>query len=441
MPIRWRLHIAPSSGAFPVCRWYGRPTPVRETLALASEADELFYGGAAGGGKTFCLLGVGATKHRKSIIFRRTYPRLFEIVQTSRELFSSCGEYNGNEHYWRFASGALLEFRAIQYEFDKYNYKGRSHDFIGWDEVTEFTESQYRFVNAWCRTVDKNQRCRIIAAGNPPGSSEGQWVKDYWGAWLNPKHPHPALPNELRWYARVNDHDEERVDATPFYENDILIYPRSRTFIPAKVADNPFFGTGYIAMLQSLPEPMRSQLLYGDWSIGTKDDQWQCIPTAWVLAAIERGKAGKPVIVNEQNKTLAPEPLSALGCDIAHGGEDKTVIAKLYGHWFDKLVSYPGTATDTGEKAANLIIKEWTDKAPIGVDMIGYGISCYDALRAREVPCKESISPPRANSATRRAYIRSSISARNAGGDCARRSTPKAGKKFPCRMIPNYLPI
>ncbi len=364
-----------------------QPLPGPQALALNSQADELFYGGAAGGGKTFYLLG-NAAMHKKSVVFRRTYPRLFEIVQTSRELFRECGTYNGNEHFWRFATGGLMEFRALQYEHDKYNYKGRPHDFYGWDEVTEFTESQYRYVNAWNRTTDPRQRCRIVAAGNPPGTHEGQWVKTYWGAWLGAAHPNPALPGELRWYARLDDKDEELANGQPFMHEGKIIYPRSRTFIPASVKDNPFLGEAYIGMLQSLPEPARSQLLYGDWSIGAQDDQWQVIPTAWVLAAVERWQRGKPVITEAKNGRVSPHPLSALGCDIAHGGEDATVIAKLYGHWFDALVSYPGSATDSGEKAANLILKEWSDGAPLGIDVIGYGVSAYDALRGRNIPVK-----------------------------------------------------
>lgn len=35
-----------------------RPLPGPQTMAYSSPADELFYGGAAGGGKTDLLLGV-----------------------------------------------------------------------------------------------------------------------------------------------------------------------------------------------------------------------------------------------------------------------------------------------------------------------------------------------------------------------------------------------
>jgi hypothetical protein len=66
----------------------------------------------------------------------------------------------------------------------------------------------------------------------------------------------------------------------------------SRTFIPSRVSDNPYLmGTGYMTQLQSLPEPLRSQMLYGDFKAGVQDDPWQVIPTAWVEAAMRAGSA------------------------------------------------------------------------------------------------------------------------------------------------------
>jgi hypothetical protein len=80
------------------------------------------------------------------------------------------------------------------------------------------------------------------------------------------------------------------VDGEPCYDFDPadykpeeIITPRSRTFIPARVTDNPhLYGTGYMAQLQALPEPLRSQMLNGDFHAGMEDDPWQVIPTAWI---------------------------------------------------------------------------------------------------------------------------------------------------------------
>ena len=69
-----------------------------------------------------------------------------------------------------------------------------------------------------------------------------------------------------------------------YYSPDDIIKPLTRTFIPSRVTDNPYLmATGYISTLQSLPEPLRSQMLKGDFEAGTEDDPWQVIPTQWVV--------------------------------------------------------------------------------------------------------------------------------------------------------------
>jgi hypothetical protein len=158
----------------------------------------------------------------------------------------------------------------------------------------------------------------------------------------------------------------------PFDHKGETIIPKSRTFIPARLTDNPFLlQTGYGATLQAMPEPLRSQLLYGDFRIGRLDDSWQCIPTSWVKAAQARWTPTPPEGLK----------LSCLGVDVSFGGADQTVIAARYGNWFAPLRKYQGAATDSGQKAAGLVLKEWGDGAPCHVDGIGYGAACAEALR------------------------------------------------------------
>ena len=101
------------------------------------------------------------------------------------------------------------------------------------------------------------------------------------------RHGHKK-PGELRWYATLpNGNEIERADGTPFKDGHELIKPKSRTFIPARVKDNPDLrNTGYISTLQALPQPVRSQVLHGDFTAGIQDDPWQVIPTAWVEASM-----------------------------------------------------------------------------------------------------------------------------------------------------------
>jgi hypothetical protein len=201
---------------------------------------------------------------------------------------------------WRFNKpgpfqGKRIEFGACQYENDERKFQGRPHDLKGFDEITQFTESQYKFLITWNRSTIPGQRVRVVATGNPPVSAEGRWVIDHWGPWLNPAHTNPAKQGELRWFVTSGDgKDIEVPDHNPVlikYDDgtEDWTYPKSRTFIRARVEDNPrLMETGYRRTLQNLPEPLRSRMLRGDFGVGHEDDEWQIIPSDWVLAAQAR---------------------------------------------------------------------------------------------------------------------------------------------------------
>src|SRR5262249_17786968 len=127
------------------------------------------------------------------------------------------------------------------------------------DECSDFTESIYRFVVGWNRSVDPGQRCRVIAGSNPPTTAEGLWVVRYWAPWLDPLHPKPALPGELRWFTTGEDGADLEVDGPgPHIIRGEAITARSRTYLPGKPSENPdLTGTGYAAVLAGLPEELR----------------------------------------------------------------------------------------------------------------------------------------------------------------------------------------
>ena len=346
------------------------PLPGPQSEAFNSPADELLYGGAAGGGKTDLLLGLAYKEHKRALILRREYPRLNAIVERSREIYAKNGEYNETKGIWKFKHYKRVRFASVQHEKDKRGFQGQAQDFYGFDEITEFTESQYRFLTAWNRSAHPNQRCRIVCTCNPPTSAEGDWILRHWGAWLDPSRPNPAKPGELRFYTTIDGKDVEFMTDEPVEVKGKLVKPRSRTFIPAKVQDNPYLiNSGYIETLQALPEPLRSKLMFGDFSAGREDDAYQVIPTEWVRMAQERWK----------ERPDAPQ--TAIGVDVARGGADKTVIAVRYGNWLDELKTYPGTSTPDGPAAAALVMAQRRDKSIINVDVIGVGTSVYDHLK------------------------------------------------------------
>lgn len=356
--------------------WLPQSKP--QSLALLNQADELFYGGQAGGGKSDLVLGLSIIAHEKSIIFRREFAQLTALIERSREILTDIARYNGQEHIWRdIPGGRTLEFGGVQHEDDKRRYQGRPHDLKAFDEVPEFTESQFRFLTGWARSTNPEQRVRIVATGNPPSHAEGMWVIEYWAPWLDDQHPNPAQPGELRWFAVVGGKDVEVGGPEPFAHEGETVLPKSRTFIPAALSDNAYLaGSGYETILQGLPEPLRSQLLYGDFTIGVQDDPWQVIPTEWVRAAFRRyEEIPRPDI-----------PMDMLGVDVARGGEDQTVICKRHGHWFPPLLKYEGKDTDDGPKVAALVVKARGDSsAYINIDVIGVGSSAYDTLASQDV--------------------------------------------------------
>jgi hypothetical protein len=349
------------------------PFPGPQTLAYHTSADEMFFGGAAGGGKTDLLLGLALTAHRRSIIYRRETKQFSAIVDRSRELLNGRDwKFNSNEHTWRSADGRVVQFGGAQHEWDWQKHQGHPFDLIGWDELPHFTRLQYRILNGWNRTADPSQRCRIVATGNPPTNPEGRWVVEEFAPWLDSQYPNPAQPGELRWYSVIDEKLTWLESGEEFVHKGERIKPRSRTFIPARVTDNPVYaGTDYVSTLQSLPEPIRSQFLYGDFDAGQEDDPWQVIPTSWVRKAQERWTERPP----------KGAPQNCLGVDVARGGRDKTVIAARYGSWFAKLRKYEGKQTPDGPSVAALTIKAHEGNSEIHIDVIGVGSSAYDYLK------------------------------------------------------------
>lgn len=351
--------------------WTSLPGP--QKMALECEADELYYGGGAGGGKSDLLLGYGLSQSRAGIIFRRQFKQLEGpegLIERSKRIVGRSEHFNGSRMIWRLGE-RMLEFGAVDHEDDKEKYQGRAHDFKGFDELTQFSESQYLYLNGWARTTTPGQRVRTIACGNPPQTAEGEWVIQRWAAWLDPQYGNPAVPGEVRWYARIDGKDTEVDGADAFEYKGETIKPRSRTFIPARVTDNPYLmATDYTSQLQNMPEPLRSQLLYGDHSIGLMDAAFQVIPTSWVRAAQQRWHDGR-----------VSDEVTAIGTDVAQGGSDLTTFAPRYGDWVDRLEQIPGEQVPDAQINATHVTRVLTNGGYAVIDIDGIGASTYFLLK------------------------------------------------------------
>jgi hypothetical protein len=370
------------------------PLPGPQTMANESVADVIGYGGAAGGGKTDLACGKAMTQHTRAAIFRREAPQLVGILDRLTELIGSRDGYNSRENIWRHIGprDVTIEFGSTPNLGDEKKHQGRPKDLLVIDEATNMLEAQARFLMGWVRTTIPGQRCQTLLTFNPPTDSEGRWVVQFFGPWLDDMHPlYPATPGALLWVAAIRGKDnwDRPSDPRPFVMGDLgqrvydfnpaeytgerralIVNPQSRTFIPSRITDNPFLmGTSYMTTLQALPEPLRSQMLNGDFKAGMEDSQWQVCPTGWVDAAMARWR------------DLSPKPsMDSLGVDVARGGRDNTILQGRHGMWFDKPKTHPGKETPDGPLVAGLAIGATRDAAVIHVDVIGVGSSPFDFL-------------------------------------------------------------
>ncbi|AMU91599.1 terminase [Sphingopyxis macrogoltabida] len=371
----------------------GRQSEAADSLAFITG-----YGGAAGGGKTDLIAGLSLTEHQRSAIFRHEKSQTEGIIQRLNEILGGNTGYNSQKSVWKTTVAnipRLIEFYGLADASDHQKAQGRAHDGKFYDEVTEQRESQVRFTMGWTRSKAPAQRCRVLMTMNPPTTTAGRWVIKFFGPWLNDQHPNPAAPGELRWFTTVNgNEDYECPDGRPFvlfrgeplYDYDPrefpiekIITPISRTFIPSRTKDNYFYvRSGYIQTLQMLPEPLRSQMLDGNFSAGVEDDEWQVIPTDWVQAAMDRWEP----------RPNGKGEMDSMGVDPAWGGRDNFVISPRYGAWFDDLVIIPGheiPKETAGRVGAAKVIQHRRDRAPVHVDLLGGGLATYNALHEDQI--------------------------------------------------------
>ena len=195
------------------------------------------------------------------MLFRRTYPDLEKsLIRRSFELYPRLGgEWKGDSKLWTFPAGESVYFAHCQYEKDVYSHQGAAYQFIGFDELTQFTLTQYLYLMSRLRSA-RNVPLRMRAATNPGGEGH-EWVFDRWGPWLNPDHPIRAKPGEVKYFVKCADESERlatRDDPRAF----------GRTFVPSSLSDNPYLAnTDYSTTLEQLDPVTRAQLRDGNWLI------------------------------------------------------------------------------------------------------------------------------------------------------------------------------
>jgi hypothetical protein len=180
---------------------------------------------------------------------------------------------------------------------------------------------------------------------------------------------------ELLWYTNIGGKDTEVDGPGPHWINGESIIAKSRTFIRAKLSDNPDLSkTNYDAVLAAMPERERLAYREGRFDASLKDKAAQIIPSAWVRAAMDRWTDRPPDGV----------PMCAMFVDCTGGGVDPMAIASRHDGWYAPIHVTPGNeipAESAGRSAAGIVVSQRRDKAIIIVDMGGgYGGPLYEHL-------------------------------------------------------------
>jgi predicted phage terminase large subunit-like protein len=211
-----------------------------------------------------------------ALILRRTFAEIEEtLVERSRRIYSRIApdaSYNAADHVWRWPGGARIRFGYLERDEQVLQYQGAEFQYIGFDELTHFTEYQYRYMLSRARgTAGLPIRIR---AGTNPGGPGHEWVQARWQPWLGEQRT--ALPGEVLFYVNPagchcfehTDADQmERYVARDYVPRCVHDIPFSRVFIPAKVEDNPKIDPTYVAQLGSQDALTRAQLRDGNWLI------------------------------------------------------------------------------------------------------------------------------------------------------------------------------
>jgi hypothetical protein len=198
---------------------------------------------------------------------------------------------------------------------------------------------------------------------------------------LDPGFRDKAAPGQLRWVVTdAEGHDEWVTGPDDVRVIDgKLVKPTSRTFIPAKLSDNPYLvRTGYQAMIDALPEPFRS-LLLGGFRTQFKDQEHQVIPTTWIKAAQARWKPDGWKVFE----------MTAMALDPAGGGSDPAALAYRHGGWFAPIETLKGEETRDGSTMAAQVVTRRRANAPVIVDMGGgLGTDVTSRLKENGIACQ-----------------------------------------------------
>lgn len=279
-----------------------KPQPGPQTQFICSEAEIAIYGGSAGSGKSFALL-LDPLRHYKNskfggIIFRKTSVQVRNqggLWDESMQIYPLIGGYPKEfQLRWEFPNGGRISFGHLEHDKDVFNFQGSQVPWIGFDELTHFSEFQFFYMLSRNRSTS-GVKPRIRATCNPDPDSFLRRFIDWWIG--EDGFPIPERSGRLRWFIRQNDTmiwADTRQELIDRYGDQMQ--PKSVTFISAKLKDNQILmekDPAYLGNLLALSRVDRMRLLEGNWNVrasaGTMfKREWfpiiDQIPAGWIQA-------------------------------------------------------------------------------------------------------------------------------------------------------------
>lgn len=263
-----------------------RPNSDAQEKALASPADILIYGGAAGGGKSWFLranaLCALDDPFFNGIVFRRTTKQLRggdsgSMWGDAKKMFRPFNpRANEQDLMLRFPSGASLRFWHIEHLKNLEDHQGPEYTYVGFDELTQFPEEMFWFLFGRLRSLGEWEPW-IRGTCNPDSDS---WVRGFLNWWIGEDgYPIPERDGVVRYFFRDGDDirwikDEELDDeGNPPLDED-GDPPISMTFVAAKLEDNATLNEmdpGYRRKLKAMPKVERERFLGGNWNVSHKE--------------------------------------------------------------------------------------------------------------------------------------------------------------------------
>jgi|TARA_R110000765_G_scaffold5351_1_gene16688 hypothetical protein len=243
-----------------------KPNPGPQSDFLSSSEREVLYGGAAGGGKSYAMLadplhGLNDANF-SGLLVRHTTEELRELIQKSQELYPRAIpgiKWSERKSQWTSPQGGRLWMSYLDKDTDVTRYQGQAFNWIGFDELTQWSSPYaWDYMRSRLRSAHSKTLGLYMRGTTNPGGAGHSWVKKMF------IDPSPA--NTPYWATDVQTGETIRYPRGHSKEGQPLF---KRKFIPASLFDNPYLSEGgdYEAMLLSLPEHQRKQLLEGNWDV------------------------------------------------------------------------------------------------------------------------------------------------------------------------------